>query len=577
MQINRSRIICHFSLFCLSFIFLMTGPADAVNVVFPDFSDTHQLTLNGHAAATTTADGVVLRLTSAVGNQAGSAFSTATLNAGAFSTFFAFRITEPGGSIFDCNAEAGADGFVFVIQSVSASIGSAGQGIGYAGIPTSIGIEFDTWCNGANNDPSSNHVGIDVDGNVNHGDGAPFTQIIRPDFDNGQIWYAWIDYDGSTLALRINQTPARPADAMLSRTVDIPTILGQNTAYVGFTSGTGLDWGNHDILQWEYRDAYNPISGDGYLCDLKSGLIAYYPFNGNANDASGNVQNGTVVNAVGAEDRCGVAGRAFQFTDGAYVQAPPIDLANGQQISISAWFKAEDTQGSVTNCCPDGECQRGWRTIISSANGKAGSCNPPTPLSYGSIGYWLALREGQLEFHLRNNQIPDTSNAVSIIAGTVSVGAWHHVVVQMSAVSGDAFAALWLDGEKIDEQPIESPTDYAKDTPMYIGSTYYDRRPCSIPCVLDYVNGQDGWSNFFMGILDDFRFFNRILTESEILAMQCLDCVCDGTGVELLDDLSIRFPSLTFQGTRYNIPLELEWWVNPDDPMGLYWRLKPSQ
>ncbi|OGP50033.1 MAG: hypothetical protein A2Y79_01440 [Deltaproteobacteria bacterium RBG_13_43_22] len=28
---------------------------------------------------------------------------------------------------------------------------------------------------------------------------------------------------------------------------------------VGFTSGTGADWGNHDIFSWEYRDNYNPI------------------------------------------------------------------------------------------------------------------------------------------------------------------------------------------------------------------------------------------------------------------------------------------------------------------------------
>jgi hypothetical protein len=32
--------------------------------------------------------------------------------------------------------------------------------------------------------------------------------------------------------------------------------------------------------------------------DLTTGLVAYYPFNGNANDASGNGNNGTVYGAT---------------------------------------------------------------------------------------------------------------------------------------------------------------------------------------------------------------------------------------------------------------------------------------
>jgi len=39
--------------------------------------------------------------------------------------------------------------------------------------------------------------------------------------------------------------------------------------------------------------------------DLKYGLVAYYPFNGNANDESGNGNNGTVNGATSTEDRFG--------------------------------------------------------------------------------------------------------------------------------------------------------------------------------------------------------------------------------------------------------------------------------
>jgi hypothetical protein len=229
---------------------------------FPDFSDTSGLTFNGSASATSTAaDGDVLRLTPALPSRNGSVFSSETINAATFSTAFRFRITEPGGRLFDGNTETGADGIVFVAQSVSSSIGGIGQGIGYSGIGNSVGVEFDTWHNSANNDPDSNHLGIDINGIVNHGVGSPNTLGIATRFDDGNIWFAWVDYDGSDLEVRVNQSGIRPVAAALSRALDLPSILGQDTAYVGFTSGTGADWGNHDILSWTYRDEFDPIDG----------------------------------------------------------------------------------------------------------------------------------------------------------------------------------------------------------------------------------------------------------------------------------------------------------------------------
>ena len=41
-------------------------------------------------------------------------------------------------------------------------------------------------------------------------------------------------------------------------------------------------------------EAFNPV----HQFDLTNGLIAYYPFNGNANDESGNSNDGLVYNAV---------------------------------------------------------------------------------------------------------------------------------------------------------------------------------------------------------------------------------------------------------------------------------------
>lgn len=47
--------------------------------------------------------------------------------------------------------------------------------------------------------------------------------------------------------------------------------------------------------------------------DLSTGLVAYYPFNGNANDASGNGNNGVVQNSILTADRLGVLNSAYRF------------------------------------------------------------------------------------------------------------------------------------------------------------------------------------------------------------------------------------------------------------------------
>ena len=47
--------------------------------------------------------------------------------------------------------------------------------------------------------------------------------------------------------------------------------------------------------------------------DLTNGLVAYYPFDGNASDMSGNGNDGTVNGATLSADRHGVVGKAYSF------------------------------------------------------------------------------------------------------------------------------------------------------------------------------------------------------------------------------------------------------------------------
>ena len=67
-----------------------------------------------------------------------------------------------------------------------------------------------------------------------------------------------------------------------------------------------------------------------------NGLVGWWPFNGNANDESGNGNNGTVNGATLTADRFGVADKAYSF-DGVddYIQAPNYALSGS--ITFTCW------------------------------------------------------------------------------------------------------------------------------------------------------------------------------------------------------------------------------------------------
>lgn len=251
---------------------LCTSSAYATLVTYNDFSSTAGLTLVGSAGTTLTGDGTVLRVTPASGGQSGAAYSTSAITLGSnatFSTTFQFRFTNPGG--WDP-----ADGITFVLAASPTGLGGAGVGIGYAGVPNSVAIEFDTYNNagyGLGNDDgnSSNHVSVDTNGNLSnmaianvYGNGScgfnPGSPTQNPYtaagcMSNGNLWTVSIGYDGTNLtASMFDPSEGSTFTAINNLPIDISSILGTNQAYVGFTSGTGAGWENHDIKDWQFAN-----------------------------------------------------------------------------------------------------------------------------------------------------------------------------------------------------------------------------------------------------------------------------------------------------------------------------------
>jgi hypothetical protein len=75
-----------------------------------------------------------------------------------------------------------------------------------------------------------------------------------------------------------------------------------------------------------------------------NGLVGWWPFNGNANDESGNGNNGTVNGATLTSDRFGAANEAYGF-DGNFISIPLTQtMVMMPARSISLWFKSSTGQ-----------------------------------------------------------------------------------------------------------------------------------------------------------------------------------------------------------------------------------------
>ena len=78
------------------------------------------------------------------------------------------------------------------------------------------------------------------------------------------------------------------------------------------------------------------------------GLVGYWGFNGNADDQSGNGNNGTVNGATLTTDRYGNIGKAYNFNGSSNIQVPNSNsLQIGNQMTVSVWFTYSNLNNGV--------------------------------------------------------------------------------------------------------------------------------------------------------------------------------------------------------------------------------------
>jgi glucose/arabinose dehydrogenase len=305
-------------------------PASNFVLNFPNFADTSRLQLNGNASATSN----VLRLTPTAINQRGSAFFRDALTIDtntSFQTQFQFRLSGGQGT-------GGADGFTFMLQDTpagSATLGGVGGGLGYAGTgPKSLAIKFDTYDNGAV-DPGDNYVAVVRDGAVDVNLSSVGSAL---DLNSGSPLNAWVDYNGTTdrLEVYLANTLTKPTTPLLAQTLDLTSIVG-NSAFIGFSGGTGGLFNNQDIENWRFTTNAEAsrlgFSQPSYTIDEAAGtatITVRRGANASAGAASVNytTSNGTAIAGADYTARSGV----LNFAAGDVEESFTIPITNDTEV-----------------------------------------------------------------------------------------------------------------------------------------------------------------------------------------------------------------------------------------------------
>ena len=211
------------------------------------------------------------------------------------------------------------------------------------------------------------------------------------------------------------------------------------------------------------------------------GLLAWYGFNGNANDLSGNDKHGTVNGAILTEDRFGMENSAYHFANvfPTYIQLPEIDETIGDPgvaTTMSIWSRSDQiSPGGVMIHC---------------------QTNP--------INTHIVSRIEEIQASNRikiYHRCPD-QNDEPVSEESFEGGAWNHFVVIMDGEHGEY--KLYVNGVLWQSMSFayNQNHDYSSFPRLWqIGTITWDN--------------VHQWA----GDIDDVGIFGRALSEQEVIAL----------------------------------------------------------
>ena len=216
---------------------------------------------------------------------------------------------------------------------------------------------------------------------------------------------------------------------------------------------------------------------------LKQGLVAYYPFNGNAKDESGNGYDGKISGTTLTKDRHGNAEKAYDF-DGVddYITLPSSIFEEVDGFTLSTWVSLDSISQQ--------------HFILSGATHEDDN------------RFHVCLWDGVFTIYYRNQPHPCFSSRILM-------GRWKHVVVATTGIqnvdndsgqlTGQLTFIVYVDGL------LQAKTGF-----LAKGQLRFASGGLMIGPDQDDVGGGFERGQFLKGAVDDYRIYNRALSAAEV-------------------------------------------------------------
>ena len=207
--------------------------------------------------------------------------------------------------------------------------------------------------------------------------------------------------------------------------------------------------------------------------NLSSGLIAFYRFNGNANDNTSNENHGTVSGATLTKGKDNVSNTAYSF-DGTddYIEFPAGLLSGSGDFSVSLWVKTSSTTESRILQQRDSNGYNGEYMLNLKSNGKL-----------------------KLETYKNGYKWGGTTTT------SINDSNWHHICF----IQKDNGGSLYLDGTIEISDNSSGTVNMLSSLKTYLGGDKRDN------------------NRFYSGNVDKLRLYNRALSTSEITTLYSSD------------------------------------------------------
>ena len=233
-------------------------------------------------------------------------------------------------------------------------------------------------------------------------------------------------------------------------------------------------------------------------------LAAYYPFEGNAQDALGNIHGTLVGGMTAVSDRNLEADHAYSF-DG---YSGYVDLGNSldtvfvgpnAQFAITAWVKLRSTDPEWTD-----------NRLFVNKSGDSG-CGE------NEQEFYFRYYQGELNFSFggRGHSFARYISSDFAITDTL----WHHLVVTYDATASgnDGLDRVRLYADGLPRATRTLPNSFGTLDHMTAGTAHLGignrLGSTGLPCTTPLVPG------YFQGALDDIAIYDRVLTDTEVLML----------------------------------------------------------